>query len=163
MNGRSPLPNLVVRPVALGDEARLQRLFERLSPSSVYRRFFTLFQVPPPSVLRQLTRANDDDHEELVALDGDEIVAVAGWDRVGPLSDEAEVAVMVEDTWQHRGLGRALVRMVNADAYRHGIAHVVVNILSDNDPARRLARSLGRAEQTEFEGPLTALRFRLAN
>jgi GNAT superfamily N-acetyltransferase len=163
MNGRTPLPELTVRPIATDDEERLRRLFDRLSARTVYRRFFTLFPTLPPSLLRYLARVSDDDHEELVALHGDDIVAVASWDRVANGSDEAELAILVEDAWQQQGLGAALMRMVTAEAHRHGIAHLTANILSENDPANRLARSLAQPERVERDGPATAFTFSLAS
>src|SRR5438093_9827597 len=116
MNRDLAMADLTVRPVADDDEDRVLRLLGRLSSQSVYRRFFTLFPSPPPSVLAQLVKRSDNDHGELVALDDDEIVAVASWDRVRGSAGEAEVAVLVDDPWQHQGLGRALMRMVSADA-----------------------------------------------
>src|SRR5436305_1698955 len=163
MNGREPLPELTVRPVAADDGERLRRLFDRLSSETVYRRFFTLFPTVPPSVLRHLARARDDDHEELVALNGDEIVAVASWDRVARDGDEAELAILVEDAWQHQGLGRALMRMVNGEAHRHGITFVTATILSENGPARRLATSLASPVRVDRDGPSTSYTFSLAS
>src|SRR5437879_4442671 len=120
MNGHGPFPDLVVRPVEPDDAERLRRFFGRLSDQTVYRRFFTLFPAPPPAVLAHLLSGDGRDHESLAVLDGDEIVALAGWDRLAGdaagdgETDEAEIAVLVEDAWQHRGLGRALVRMLTA-------------------------------------------------
>ena len=56
MNGRDPYPALTVRPVQADDAERVRRLFERLSPESIYRRFFTLFPAPPLNVVRHLTQ-----------------------------------------------------------------------------------------------------------
>lgn len=163
MNGQLPEPELTVRPVAGDDEPRVLRLLARLSDQSVYRRFFTLFPSPPPSVLAQLVKPNDNDHGELVAVDHDEIVAVASWDRVRGASREAEVAVVVDDEWQHRGIGRALMRMVTADARRHGIAALTASVLSDNHPAKRLARSAGEPATVAFDGPTTVYTYCLAS
>src|SRR5947208_15569562 len=112
MNGRDPFPRLAVRPVQADDADRVRRLFERLSPESIYRRFFTLFPAPPASVLKRMTVVDHRDHEARAVLDGDEIVAIASWDRPVHAADEAAIAVLVEDAWQHRGLGRAVVCMV---------------------------------------------------
>src|SRR5207247_3925657 len=127
-------------------------------------RFFTLFPAPPPAVLGHLLDGGGRDHESLAALDGDEIVAVAGWDRVvgDEVGESAEIAVLVEDAWQHHGLGRALVRMLSVDAAHHGITVIMATILSENGPARRLATSLARPERVEMEGPATYFTFRLA-
>src|SRR5947208_1281870 len=115
MNVQRLFPGLVVRPIGAGDGERLRRLFERLSPESVYRRFFTRFPALPPAVLEHLAAVDHQDHEGLVALDGDEIVAVARWDRRAGNGPEADVSILVQDAWQHRGLGRALMPAIVAD------------------------------------------------
>lgn len=163
MNGRDPFPNLEVRPVQGDDADRVRRLFQRLSPESIYRRFFTLFPEPPERVVRHLTAVDHRDHEALAVLDGDEIVALASWDRPAHVSVEAEIAVLVEDAWQHRGLGRALVRMLTGEAARRGIAVLNATVLADNYPARHLAVSLGRPDHVVLDGPETFYSFSLAS
>jgi len=162
MNGRVPFPNLVARPVEGTDAERVQRLFERLSPESVYRRFFTLFPAPPANVLRQLTDVDHVDHEALAVLDGDEIVALASWDRPAHATDEAEIAILVEDSWQHRGLGRALLRMLSGEAARRGISVLNATVLADNHPARHLA-SVAHPATVVLDGPETFYTFSLAS
>src|SRR3954462_14171819 len=110
MNGRDPLPGLEVRPADPDDVDRVREFLERLSPQSVYRRFFTLFPTPPPKLLTYLSAPETADHETLAAFDGEEIVALASWDRRRENNSEAELAIVVADDWQHRGLGHALVR-----------------------------------------------------
>lgn len=163
MNGRDPLPQLTVRPVHADDGERVRRLFERLSPESIYRRFFTLFPAPPPNVVRHLTALDHSDHEALAVLDGDEIVALASWDRLTHAGAEAEIAVLVEDAWQHRGLGRALVRMLTHEATRCGITVLHATVLADNYPARHLATSVARPDRVELDGPETFYSFSLAS
>jgi GNAT superfamily N-acetyltransferase len=57
------------------------------------------------------------DREALVALAGDEIIAVARYHRM-PDTVEAEIAIVVEDAWQRRGLGRILLERLSARAWR---------------------------------------------
>jgi GNAT superfamily N-acetyltransferase len=163
MNGRDPYPDLEVRPVEASDTDRVRRLFERLSPESIYRRFFTLFPAPPANVLQRLTAVDHRDHEALAVLDGDEIVALASWDRPTHAADEAEIAVLVEDAWQHKGLGRALVRMLPGEAARRGIAVLNATVLADNHPARHLASTVAHPDSVVLDGPETFYTFSLAS
>jgi GNAT superfamily N-acetyltransferase len=163
MNGRDPFPELAVRPIEADDAERVRRLFGRLSPESIYRRFFTLFPAPPPRVVRQMTAVDHADHEAFAVLDGNEIVAIASWDRPRHGSADAEIAVLVEDAWQHRGLGRALVRMLTGDAARHGIKVLNATVLADNHPARHLATTVARPDSIVLDGPETFYAFRLAS
>lgn len=163
MNGQEPLPELTVRPIASDDGERLKRLFDRLSPETVYRRFFTRFPAPPPGLLRQLETVDHHDHDGLVALDGDEIAAVARWDRPPDGGQEAEVSILVEDAWQHRGLGGTLMRLLVADAARRHITALNATVLTENRPALRLATSLAPPTTIAMDGPVTYLTFRLAS
>ena len=162
MNGRDPFPDMEVRPVRADDADRVRRLFERLSPESIYRRFFTLFPAPPASVLRRLTVVDHRDHEALAVLDGDEIVALASWDRPAHTADEAEVAILVEDAWQHRGLGGALMRMLTGEAARRGISVLNATVLADNHPARHLA-AVAHPATVVLDGPETFYTFSVAS
>jgi len=162
VNGREPFPHLVVRPIEAGDEERLRRVFHRLSRESIHRRFFTLFPEPPTALLHQLTAVDHDQREALVVLDGDELVATASWDRPAGTAGEAEIAVLVEDSWQHRGLGRALVRMLGREAVQHGITVFTATTLSDNRAAIRLGLAAGRPSRVDFDGPETHMTFPLA-
>ena len=163
MNGRVPFPNLSVRPVEPGDEQRVRRLFDRLSAESIYRRFFTLFPSPPANVVRHMTVVDHKDHEALAVFDGDEIVAIASWDRPAHAAEEAEIAVLVEDAWQHKGLGRALVRMLGGQAARSGIGVLNATVLADNHPARHLAATVAHPESVVLDGPETFYTFSLAS
>ena len=164
MNGLAPLAELTVRPQDPDDGERLRRLFDRLSPETVYRRFFTLFPAPPPSVLRHLGAIDHCDHEGVVALEGDEIVAVARWDRPGEGGPQAaELSILVADAWQHRGLGRALMGLLLAEAARRQVTSLSAAILTENGPARRLATSLGPPTSVELDGPVTHFTFDLAS
>jgi hypothetical protein len=85
-----------VRPIRPDDEARLLGLYERLSDESLYLRFFSPVPAPTAAHLERLTTVDYDQHMALVAQLGDDIVAVARYDRTG--GDEAEVAFSVRTT-----------------------------------------------------------------
>ena len=95
------------------DVDRLERMFFRLSPDDRVPRFFSPIHEPSQRMLMWLTNVDHDRREALVAVDGDEIVAVARYDG-RPGATEAEIAVTVEDAWQHRGIGQRLARRLAA-------------------------------------------------
>jgi GNAT superfamily N-acetyltransferase len=163
VNGREPFPALAVRPIRPDDEQRLLRTSQRLSPQTIYQRFFSPLHALPPSLLRRFANVDHDDREALVALDGDEIIAVARWDRDAHHDDEADVAVLVEDAWQHRGVGSALTRMLVDKAVSHHIGTLTATVLTDNAAVRRmLATSIGHPATMQYEGPQTRLTFPIA-
>ncbi len=136
------LEQLTIRPIEVGDVARLRRLFYRLSPWTVYLRFFSPVQRPSETLLHHLVEVDHTDREALAALDGDEIVAVARYDRDPAQPQRAEVAVLVEDAWQGLGLGHRLLRRLAGEALDHGIVTLTATVLGDNQRTMSLARSM---------------------
>ena len=140
---------LTVRPIAPDDVDRLGRMFVRLSPTTIYRRFFSPIHEASPRMLMRLANVDHDRREALVALDGDEIVAVARYDgRVGAI--EAEIAVTVEDAWQHRGLGKRLARRLAQVALDHGFERFIATMLPDNREAIGLLHRLSADASVRF-------------
>jgi GNAT superfamily N-acetyltransferase len=141
---------LTVREIEIEDVERLGRMFDRLSPGSVYRRFFSPVRQPSRSALLWLAAVDHHDRDALVALDGDEIVAVARYDaQAGTRS--AEVAVTVEDAWQGRGLGKRLARRLAGRAIDRGIEAFAATVQADNRPALGLLRTLSPDASVRFD------------
>ena len=134
-----------VRPLQDDDAVRLVRMFHRLSAQTVVRRFFTLMPKLDGPVLRALTSIDHRRHEVLVAAVGDEIVALADYHVHRDDPTVADVAVLVEDGWQHHGLGRRLMRQLTRLARERGIEQFHADVLADNRPAIGLIRRLSGA------------------
>lgn len=101
----------MIRTLAPGDVAALARMMARCSPRTRYERFHGVVTEIPPAYLR---RCLSGEHLALVVEDAGEIVAFAS---IGPSAGETrELAVIVEDGWQGRGVGRALVSALLAKA-----------------------------------------------
>jgi GNAT superfamily N-acetyltransferase len=146
--------DVMIRPVAAEDLGSLRRMFERSSAETRYLRFFTGGATVPDHILRRLVDVDHDCREAVVAEVAGEIVGMAGYDRSAAHPDRAEVAVVVEDAWQRRGLGARLVREVVRHARGHDVDVIVANMLSENQRALRLVRRLSpdirpRADGTE--------------
>lgn len=155
-----------IRPVEVTDVDGLARMALRLSPETIYLRFFA----PLPRVPRShLQRVADVDHRErdaLVALAGDEIVAVASYEgraEAGASTNDAELAVTVEDAWQHRGLGLLLARRLANVARGRGCRTFVATILPDNRAALDLMRKLAPDADIHFSDGSYVARLPLAS
>ena len=154
--------SLQLRPLEPDDGELLVRLFFRLSPETVYRRFLSPIPDPYRPEMRRLLEVDHRRREALAALSEGEVVAVARYARDAADPDVAEIAIVVEDGWQGRGLGRLLTRRLAALARRRGIAAFHATMMGDNRPALRLLRGLSEGArfrwstgEIEAEVPLT--------
>jgi len=135
-----------VRQLRPGDGPALAAFVERLSALSRYRRFHSAVRRLTKQMIGYLTDIDHHDHEALVAVPpgtGGMIVGVARFIRDPAHPDTAEVAVVVADSWQRRGLGRLLLRRLARRASDVGISSVTGDILAENHPMIGLARRLG--------------------
>ncbi|MGY1625030.1 GNAT family N-acetyltransferase [Geodermatophilus sp. SYSU D00965] len=130
------------RPVRPDDGPRFCRLWSRLSPETVYRRFHAPLRRPPVDALPHLVAVDHDLREALVAEVGGEVVGVARYDRSPADPATAEVAVVVEDGWQGVGVGRQLLRELVELAGRRGVATLTADVQVDNDRVVGLVRRL---------------------
>jgi GNAT superfamily N-acetyltransferase len=140
------------RPLETGDHDRLREMLHRSSPTSVFRRFFTLLPRDDDLVLRPIVDVDHDRHEELVAVAGGEIVALAGYFRSAADPAEADVAVIVEDGWQGHGIGRELFGALGKMAWHRGITRFSGTILAENAPALQFLRALATDLTLERHG-----------
>ena len=132
---------VTLRPLCRNDVERLRRLFFRLSPTTVYNRFFLPLREPPDECLARLADVDLHDRYAIAALVGDAIIGVARYARLAPpdgARDEAEVAIVVEDAWQGLGLGRLLLARLTTAAVRRGVASFQGTMLAGNRAALRL-------------------------
>jgi GNAT superfamily N-acetyltransferase len=146
------LTDLVIRPVAEDDLGPLRRMFERSSAETRYLRFFSGGATVPDHILRRLVEVDHACREAVVAEVDGEIVGMAGYDRTAADPERAELAVVVEDAWQRRGLGRRLVREVARRARRHDVNVIVASVLSENQRALRLVRGMSPGAQSRLDG-----------
>lgn len=129
-------------PIQPSDEDRLHEFHHRLSPETIRRRFLYVHPELSPAELRRFTHVDHVDREAIVAVADGEIVAVARFDRSDSGLD-AEVAFVVADSWQGRGLGTALLSRLAARARDVGITRLIAATLPDNEPMLSVFRHAG--------------------
>jgi GNAT superfamily N-acetyltransferase len=141
---------VTVRPLQPDDLERLRRFGAGLSPETWYLRFFTGGRHLPEPVLRRLVELDHVGREALAALAGDEIVAVARYERSRTAPEQAEAAVTVTDAWQRRGIGPMLLDRLGSLALSHGITTFTATVLADNDRMTRVLRRRWPAAWSSF-------------
>lgn len=131
-----------IRPISPDDAPKLQAMHARLSPETVYMRFFTMVRTLSDRELARLTTVDHVNRVAFVALLRDEIIGVVRFDRLGRTTD-AEVAVVVDDAHQGRGLGPLLLEHLTAAGEDRGIERFVASVLPSNRRMIDVFRSAG--------------------
>lgn len=122
---------VAIVPMTATDSARLVRFHHTLSNETTYSRFFFFHAELTADELERFTHVDHLDREALVAVAGGEIVAVARFDRLEDAM-EAEVAFVVADSWQGRGVGSLLFDRLAHLARTVGISRFVADTLAYN-------------------------------
>lgn len=142
---------VILRPAAADDLAAVRELHDRCSAGTLRRRYLAGGS-PAEARLRRL----------LEPVGGVTLLAVAAGGRVVATAsllaegDLGEVAVLVEDSWQRRGLGTALLRRLRAHAERAGFAALIAHTAADNVAMLRTLRRLGHGP-AERDGALVSV------
>jgi GNAT superfamily N-acetyltransferase len=150
---------VLVRPIRPDDKLGMVEAFERLSPDSRYRRFFS----PTPRLtgkqLRYLTEVDHHGHEALLAVDPRtrDGLGIGRFVRSSEDPTVAEVAVAVVDDWQGRGLATALLHDLSARARQEGISQFSASVLAHNEEALDLFRHVADARVTGTDGGIVEL------
>lgn len=125
-----------------------QRFVRRLSSQSRYYRFHSTLKELTPYMLERFTQVNYPDEMALIATvpegEGEMQIGVARYARK-PGSDTAEIAIVVADAWQGKGIGTRLLVDLRQLAIEAGIRHVEASVLPDNKRMLYLANELGFA------------------
>lgn len=147
---------ILIRPIRADDKRMLENGLRHLSPRSVQRRFLTPKRSFSRAELRYLTEVDGRDHVALVAEYPGEpvrrLIAVARFVRLEDDPEAVEVAIVVVDDWQRRGLGSLLSEELAARARRSRIRRFTATMTSDNVPAHRLMARLTRHLEEHHTG-----------
>jgi acyl-CoA hydrolase/GNAT superfamily N-acetyltransferase len=125
---------VLVRPARLSDEGALQGLFYRLSNETIYKRFFCYRSQYPHQEMQQLCDLDYDSNMALVVCEPEreEPVAIARYDK-DPATGLADIAFVVRDDWQRRGVGTVLLRRMGEIGLARGLKGFQADVLASND------------------------------
>jgi RimJ/RimL family protein N-acetyltransferase len=123
-----------------------------LSVQTVYQRFFAVMPELAPLQAERFTHVDGVMRVALVAEDdAGHLVAVGRYDRLPPEHLQAEVAVVVADSYQHHGLGTLLVRLLTADARAAGVQSFVADVLTTNAAMHKTFRDAGLVADVAYD------------
>jgi RimJ/RimL family protein N-acetyltransferase len=128
-----------IRSIEPSDAPALVALHESLSDATRRYRFFSLHPHLTSDEVARFTTVDHADREALVVVEDDgTIVGVGRFDRTG--DDIGEVAFVVADRLQGKGLGSLLLRQLGQWALDHGIHRFEAEVLAYNRPMMRTFR-----------------------
>ncbi|WP_030422941.1 GNAT family N-acetyltransferase, partial [Streptomyces sp. NRRL F-5065] len=168
-----------VRPITVDDAERLISFYEQVSDESKYYRFFAPYPRLSAKDVHRFTHHDFVDRVGLAATIGGEFIATVRYDRIGaggtpassrpapgggpppPVSDEAEVAFLVQDAHQGRGVASALLEHIAAVARERGIRRFAAEVLPANTKMIKVFTDAGYTQKRSFEDGVVHLEFDL--
>ncbi|MBS3734566.1 MAG: GNAT family N-acetyltransferase [Phycisphaerae bacterium] len=143
------------RPVKPSDEPALSEMLYSLSRQSVRTRYFTATMTFPHKDVQKLTNIDYRRDLAIVALvpgpgEGD-IVAIAQY-FLDPKTQAAEVAFIVQDEWQQKGMGSFLLDYLAQIARQRGVRKFYAKVLPENRAMLAIFENSGFHVSTEFDG-----------
>ncbi len=160
---------VAIRPIRPEDEPSMVKFHETLSERSVYLRYFHLMNLEQRVTHERLTRICFIDYDREMALVAErrnpetgepEILAVGRMTKVHG-TNEGEVAVLVSDHWQGRGLGKELLSRLMAVGADEKLSKLTADILPDNRDVMRICEKLGFSLKHSLEDEVVRAEFKL--
>lgn len=153
-----------IRPITPDDADRLVSFYEKVSDESKYYRFFAPYPRLSAKDVHRFTHHDYVDRVGLAATIGGEFIATVRYDRVGAdgrpasgPSDEAEVAFLVQDAHQGRGVASALLEHIAAVARERGIRRFSAEVLPANTKMIKVFTDAGYTQKRSFEDGVVRL------
>ncbi|MFI6146652.1 GNAT family N-acetyltransferase [Streptomyces sp. NPDC051109] len=147
-----------IRPITTEDAGRLVSFYEQVSDESKYYRFFAPYPRLSARDVRRFTHHDYVDRVGLAATIGEEFIGTVRYDRIGPdgrpasaPADEAEVAFLVQDAHQGRGVASALLEHIGAVARERGVRRFAAEVLPANNKMIKVFKDAGYEQKRSFE------------
>ena len=154
-----------LRPITPDDADAIVAFHGKLSVRTRYLRYFSAYPTIPARDLVRFSRVNHRNRVALAAWLGSEIIAIGrfeGLAQAGKLTGTAEVAFVVADAHQGRGIGSVLLEHLAEAAREVGISRFEALVLSENAQMMRVFLDAGYAPTRQFEGSEVTLEFDIA-
>ncbi|WP_236245649.1 GNAT family N-acetyltransferase [Streptomyces sp. CC210A] len=147
-----------IRPITTDDAERLVSFYEQVSDESKYYRFFAPYPRLSAKDVHHFTHHDYVDRVGLAATIGGEFIGTVRYDRIdahgrpaAAPADEAEVAFLVQDAHQGRGVASALLEHIAACARERGIRRFAAEVLPANTKMIKVFTDAGYTQKRSFE------------
>ncbi|WP_030057673.1 MULTISPECIES: GNAT family N-acetyltransferase [Streptomyces] len=156
-----------IRPITPADAGRLVEFYEQVSDQSKYFRFFAPYPRLSAKDVRRFTHHDFVNRVGLAVVIRDHFIATVRYDRIdaqGRPSDtgtDAEVAFLVQDAHQGRGVASALLEHIAAVAQERGIRRFQAEVLPENRKMVKVFTDAGYTQHRSFADGVVHLEFDL--
>ena len=146
----------MLRPVLPGDNERSSSTSVEFSSETLYRRFMST-RAPSPALMHYLFEVDYVDHFVWVLVDGADGPVVADVRFVRDINDAsvAEIAFIVADDYQGRGIGSLLMDALTISAQVGGVRRFTARLLADNLRMRNILDRFGAEWEHDEPGVVT--------
>jgi len=153
------------RPIKPNDEPALSEMLYSLSEKSVKTRYMTGTVAFPHRQIQLFTNIDYKKDFAIVGVvpsaSGEEIVAIAQY-FLDPQTHSAEVAFIVQDEWQQKGMGTFLLDYITQIARQRGVKRFYAKVLPNNKAMLAIFHNSGYKVNTEFDGEIYSITYDLA-
>jgi acyl-CoA synthetase (NDP forming)/GNAT superfamily N-acetyltransferase len=148
-----------LRPITPDDGERLVTFYEAVSDQSKDFRFFSPMPRLSDKDVHRFTHVDHRDRVAFVLTVADRIIGVGRYDVVRPRL--AEVAFLVQDRHQGRGVGQLLLEHLAQAARERGVNRFEAEVLAENTRMLQVFREQGYSVTGEYEEGAVHLEFRI--
>ncbi|NPV63365.1 MAG: GNAT family N-acetyltransferase [Methanotrichaceae archaeon] len=137
---------LFLRPVKISDEPLLKDFFYSLSDETMYQRFLSVRKDIPHEVLQDFVAVDYTQKMVILALtkkEGKEIISGLGQYALNRDMHTAEIALVVRDEYQSRGVGKELLAYLTYLAKKQGLLGFTAEVLAGNQAVFNLFSKTG--------------------
>ncbi|MEU2628175.1 GNAT family N-acetyltransferase [Kitasatospora sp. NPDC007106] len=156
-----------IRPITPTDAERLVEFYEQVSEQSKYFRFFAPYPRLSDKDVRRFTHHDYVNRVGLAAVVRDRFIATVRYDRIdedgrpSTTGTDAEVAFLVQDAHQGRGVASALLEHIAAVAQERGIRRFTAEVLPENRKMVKVFTDAGYTQHRSFADGVVHLEFDL--
>lgn len=150
-----------LRPIVPDDADRVVRFHAGLSERTRYMRYFGPTPTLPPREVVRMTTVDHQQRVALVAVLGGEFIAIGIYEGLAAdgKPESAEVAFVVADAHQGRGLGPILLEHLAGAAAENGFTRFEAEVLSENPNMVAVFRDAGYQISRAFDGATVHVEF----
>ncbi|GAA1391928.1 hypothetical protein GCM10009639_22510 [Kitasatospora putterlickiae] len=156
-----------IRPITPADAGRLVEFYEEVSDQSKYFRFFAPYPRLSDKDVRRFTHHDFVNRVGLAVVVRDRFIATVRYDRIdhdgrpSETGTDAEVAFLVQDAHQGRGVASALLEHIAAVAQERGIRRFQAEVLPENRKMVKVFTDAGYVQRRSFADGVVHLEFDL--